>query len=250
MLKFNLLAKSQFRLGTKLEAVGLLLGGQSAEAVSKQMNIPTDLLEKWRKLFESAGKSALRYSADPGELPTLRDVVNNAQKAFPTRLLHGCERVASFFCAQFFGKNDMVHVYLAGVPSVTVVDLDRERCSVMEDIYPKDWKFVIADAFEQASKFFGEGTKFDMVTCDPFSSMASTVAWEKFDLFAGIARKYVIFLYTNDMLLELGVDVSGTIDIRDMSRRLSAKLGKDVNVVEVSKRSSHQGGIYWTGIKL
>lgn len=234
-------SKAKFRVSHKMTAVERVMRGESLQTVAEGLGASVELVEKWHKQFASAGKNHLRYTCDPGEIPTLEALQLSAQKAFPTRLLHGCHSAASFFCAQFYGKNDVIHLYEMGVPQVTLVDLDTAKLAVMRNLYPQDWTILQADAFETAQRMLKESRKFDAVICDPYSSLGSRVAFDEFRVFQALASKLLLFMYSKEMFDELGIEP----DVAALGAAVSKRSGVKAEAVDVIKRSSHAGGIYW-----
>lgn len=230
-----------FRPKVKMEAVQAVLAGESSESVADRIGADPALVSGWHDSFLKAGKAALRFTGDPGEVPRLRDVQLTAQRAFPTRLLNDCRSAAAFFVAQFYGKNDVVHIYNAGIPRVTLVDVDRDKLDVMREIYPSDWDVLYEDAFAVAERFASEGRKFDLVTCDAYSPMSERVAWDTLDLWESIANRYLMLFYTTPMLEQLGAPPEAPV----VADAVSARLGRPVRVIDLIKRSSHLGGVYW-----
>jgi hypothetical protein len=229
----------------KAALVEEVLRGEAAPAVAARAGIDAALLAEWIEAYRDAGRSALRYRLDEDEAPTLDLLAISAQRAFPLRLLHGCQSVLSFFCAQFYGKNDIIHVYNAGVPEVTLVDLDEAKLAVMKSLYPAGWNTRVGDAFSVAEELRSAGRRFDVVICDPYTQMAKTVAWDHLALFRALARKYWFVLYTQEMFDELGVAPGSP----DLAARLAQKAGCPVEIEGVYRRSSHKGGIYWCVIR-
>lgn len=226
----------------KLEAVERVLQGDSIESVATALGIDPEHLGRWHTAFMRAGKAALRYTGDPGEVPSLRDIQQTAQKAFPTRILNGCRSAASFFVAQFYGKNDVIHIYNAGIAQVTLVDLDVEKLGVMRDIYPDDWEVLCEDAFAAARRFREGQRTFDVVTCDAYSGGdAETVAWTGYPLWESLAGKYLLLMYSASMLEQL----HAAPEPASVAEALNRRLDRVVRVVDLIKRSSHAGGIYW-----
>jgi hypothetical protein len=230
----------------KLAAVERVLSGESIARVAAKESLSEELLTKWHKAYTSAGKNALRYNNDPGELPTIKDLRLTAQKAFPGRLLHECRSAASFFCAAFYGKNDLIHVYNAGVPNVTMLDQDAEKLEHMRSIYPDHWETVCGDAFEIVKQLHADGKKYDAVVADMFTGEpGKKVAWDFYDHFSGITGKYLFLMYFQGMLDELGVPAEPA----PLQEALIGKLGRPVNVVDLVRRSSHAGGMFWCVIR-
>lgn len=238
--------KPRWRVSHKVDAVERVIRGEGAQQVAATLGAPLELVEKWHKQFCSAGKNHLRYTSDPDEVPNLDALRLSAQKAFPTRLLHGCNSAASFFCAQFYGKNDVVHLYEMGVPRVTLVDLDAGKLGVMRDLYPADWELIVGDAFDAARQFTSAGRKFDLVVCDPYSTLAGTVAFDHFGLFHSIASKFLLLLYSQEMFDDLQIEPQAEA----LSNAVARRTGLAATAIDVVKRSSHAGGIYWAVFRI
>ncbi len=238
--------KSNFRPKQKLEAVEKVMAGSSTQSAADLVGASEDLVTKWLDAYSRAGRNALRYTGDDGELPRLADLERTGQRAFPIRLMHECDSVASFFCAQFYGRNDVIHVYRSGVPNVTLVDLDETKLDHMRELYPDNWEIIVEDAFSAAERFAKEKRKFDAVICDPYSNLAPTVALERLDLFLEITNKYFLFFCTTDILKTIGSDA----DVDEFATKYADHIGKKVNVKDLIVRSSHAGGVYWCIIEV
>lgn len=226
----------------KFQAVMQILRNEATEQICQELDITPDQLQKWQKLFVSSGKKALAYTCEADEMPRKLEAISfTAQKAFPTRLLHECQSAICFFCAQFFGKNDIIHIYNSGIPNVTLVDLDEMKFARMKELYPKNWKFLCADAFDAAKRLACDGHLFDLVCCDPYTSTAPEVAFDKFKYFQAISQKYVMCLYTKEMFDALGIDP----EPKSLANALHEKHGINIKVKSIITRSSHVGGVYW-----
>jgi len=151
------------------------------------------------------------------------------------------ESAALFFVAQFYGKNEVIHFYEMGVPDVTLVDIDKDRLDHMEDIYPDHWTCVLEDAFSAAERLKAEGKRYDLVMADPFSPMIRETSFDKFPLFRDISNKYVLFIAAQAVFDELGLDATP----ESIQAHYNAHIDPDVKVLDLHKRSNHEGGIYW-----
>lgn len=120
--------------------------------------------------------------------------------AFPTDALEGCRDALLLFGAGFLGVNDGWWVADAGLLA-TVVDLDGGKLELMRAVYPPDWVFVEADAFEFARRGLGVGG-FDFVSVDCFTNLAEQVLAE-LPLWLRLARKALIVTVTADVFAEL-----------------------------------------------
>lgn len=225
----------------KVEAVTRVMAGEEVQVVAASMGIEAPLVRKWERAFRSAGKNALRYTAEPDERPTLRGLRHAAQKAFPSWLVGPSRSAACFFVGQFYGKNDVVHLYSMGMRDVTLVDADADRLEHMASIYPDEWVTHVDDAFERARTWRDEGRTFDLVVCDPYTNMADKVAWDDFELFAALAEQYLCLLYTKDMFDRLGIEPEAAA----LGTALGGRLERSVTCLDVVRRSTHAGGVFW-----
>jgi len=232
----------------KFEVVEAVIQGMDLQEACKQFEVPEDRVEAWLNAFHTAGKRSLRFYAD-GSLPTVEQVEHSAQRAFPYKLFHRVESACCFFTAQFYGKNDVVHLNRVGVKNVTLVDLDKKKLEHMEEIYPETWETVVADAFEFASAALAAGKQYELVVCDPYSGMASEVSFEKGKLFFDLASRFFCSLYTKPMFEDDLGDLQLADDPIQLGRRLGEFYGGEVNVALIAKRSSHLDGIYWVVIE-
>jgi hypothetical protein len=224
----------------KWEAVLRILSGEKTDAVARDLGIDAALLKKWVKVATRSARGALRYTMEEWELPTLRDLEMTAQKGFPIRHLHKADSAVCFFVAQFFGKNDIYHVYKSGIPEVTLVDLDEKRLSHMKTIYPSHWKYEVGDAFEVAESMIQSGNTYDLVTCDPFTSLVSRILENQFRPFSQLARKCYMQLIAFDRLPEK----PASNEPEDVAKIVKS-LAPDMKLLDVVRRSTHAGGVYW-----
>jgi hypothetical protein len=91
--------------------------------------------------------------------------------AYPTDILADCERALVMFGAAFLGVNDAIYMAAAGLADVTVVDIDAGKLDAMQRLYPRTWEFVLADAFDFLDGQLGAGTRYDVVSADPFTDL-------------------------------------------------------------------------------
>ena len=225
----------------KREAVERILSGSLPDAEAQELGISTERMEKLVNHYVKAGKRGLRYTRDPGEKPRLADVEFMRQNGFPAALFTDCDTAACFFCAEFFGKTELVHLSLLGLPEVTMVDIDSDKLEHMAKIYPDSWEIFHCDAFEAAQRFREESRTFDLVTCDAYES--ERVAFDCFEEFASLATRFLVMNFRQRMFEELGV-TGHEPEPSEVHRGMQAR-GIDVNVMSLHKRSSHDGGIYW-----
>jgi hypothetical protein len=232
------------RPGKKLAAVERLMKGESAEEIARSLGATTERLELWHKTFVNAGKRALRYTMEDDEWPELDDIDASAQRAFPMRMMHEFQSVACFYVAQFFGKNDVIHVYKSGIPEVVLVDLDQQKLDHMTKIYPPNWELHHGDAIQVARRFADAGRQFDLVVCDPYSGMVQDILKDNLQPFRSIAKKCIMHFMSVEEMTRLA-------DSTDFDKLAAAyrKLDPTARLVELIKRSSHRGGVYWAVIR-
>ena len=89
---------------------------------------------------------------------------------FPTDLLPGMETALLLFCAGFWGKNDGIFVFEAGVARVTGIDMDAERIAQMRVLYPiENWHLFVNDVYQwtEATLMHDDHRTWDVVILDP-----------------------------------------------------------------------------------
>lgn len=139
---------------------------------------------------------------------------------FPCALLDGKRTALVLFAAGFHGKQDAFWVAEAGLVA-TCVDSDEVLLGEMAVLYPAEWRFQLADAYEYAAS---TRRTWDVVTVDcpsgQFARASSSVA-----VWCSCARSAVV----------LGTGIRTTVDAPDgwyvSGRR---------------RRSAYDGGVYWT----
>ena len=111
---------------------------------------------------------------------------------YPINLLSECSTGLCLFGAGFYGANDAIHMYNAGVRAVQVVDTDGEKLSVMEGIYPPTWVFDTNDVTVWVPKIANAKViTWDIVSVDAPTSMFPWVL-SNFDEIATLANKYLV----------------------------------------------------------
>jgi hypothetical protein len=237
-------ASMSIRPGKKLAAVERLMQGGSAAQIAQSLGTTTERLELWQKTFVKAGKRALRYTMEPDEWPELDDIDASAQRAFPIRMMHQFDSAACFYVAQFFGKNDVIHIYRSGIPEVVLIDLDEQKLNHMRKIYPPNWEIYHGNAISIAKQFANTGRKFDLVVCDPYSGMVQDILRDNLQPFRSIATKCMMHFISSE-------EISRMADSAEFHKLAAAycKLDPTAQLVELIKRSSHRGGVYWAVIR-
>lgn len=236
-------------LGHKDRAAAVLevIAGDDDEAVAARWDVPVAELRIARDRFTAAGRDAVEVLADAASPnPSLDTIRRTAQLAFPTHLFHGVRSAVSFFCAQFHGKNDVVHLYHMGLDDVTLVDIDSAKLAHMAAIYPPTWRAVEQDAFAFAHEQRAANQSWDLVVCDPYSSLAPEVVTTHVAGFVGISSDWVVLLFSQAILDTHGLGANNHDAIADF---VSDHAGTPVECVEVVRRSGHAGGIYWVVLR-
>lgn len=131
--------------------------------------------------------------------PSLEHVAME-KRPYPAELLVGCETGLILFGAAFLGHNDAIHFAEAGVPDVTVVDVDGPRLEEMSTLYRGDgWLFVEADAWDYAAAALEEGQSYDAVSVDTFTGAAMIRSLDDLEAWTSIARKFVTVTITREI---------------------------------------------------
>ena len=126
------------------------------------------------------------------------------KRPYPAELLAGCESGLVLFAAAFLGHNDAIHFAEAGVPNVTLVDVDGERLNEMKDLYRDEtWQFVEADAWEYARTARDYDLAFDAVSVDTFTGPALERSLGDLTAWTSIARRFVTVTATRDVGFQL-----------------------------------------------
>lgn len=100
--------------------------------------------------------------------------------------LSGVRSALVLFAAGWYGKNDAYWIAMADVPEVTCIDIDEEKMSIMEDIYPIDWNFIVGDVFQ-----YEFDREWDIITADCPLALLSVI-WEARHSLAQYAHKALI----------------------------------------------------------
>lgn len=150
--------------------------------------------------------------------PTLTHVAMEA-RPYPTHLLEGCTGGLVLFSAAFLGHNDAIHFAEAGIVT-TCVDIDRERLTEMRSLYPEEWGFVCADAWEFAEARQSERMTWDAVSVDTFTGSAMRRSLGSLDLWCSLAAKFVTATI-DDTVTELVVPEGWTSSLYPRSDRVS-----------------------------
>lgn len=233
------MAEPALRLQAKVAAVERVLGGARCEDAAHEIGVGPDRLERWVRAYVAAGKEGVRYTADPGEVPSLRGVLGAVQSGFPSYIVGQAQSAAAFFCAEFYGRTDVVHLYRLGLRAVHLIDIDAAKLAAMAGMYPPSWTITTGDAFKVVQDMQNAGQVFDLVTSDAYA--ADTVAFEWFDTFAAIARQHLVLNFRQRMFDALAISPEAS----ELSAAMTTHRGAATRCVDVARRSTHDGGMYW-----
>lgn len=152
-------------------------------------------------------------------------VTDTSSGPYPVEHLVGCRTALILFAAGFLGINDACWIADAGLRA-TCVDLDGERLSEMQPMFPKDWTFVRGDAYRNAgfSPMLKVESQWDVVSCDPFTNQFEKCA-DNVDEWCRFARHVVI----------LGTGTHTVVEAPDGWR-----------VADKIRRTDYAGGVFWT----
>jgi hypothetical protein len=192
-------------------------------------------------LFRAGMLEALIYTADTGEIPSAQ-AVSRIAGPFPRSCVEGMATAACLFTCAQYGRQDVIHVYNAGIRDVTLVDLDAAKMDHMKRIYRPEWSYKVGDYRAFLASAIASKTQYDLVTADPNLSHADEVVGEGLGDLVSITRKALCTGYSADLLERDGYKAGG---LEGMSRTISDRLGRNLNVVEVMYRANTA---YWAVI--
>ncbi len=138
---------------------------------------------------------------------------------FPHAVLEDRADALVLFAAGFHGRQDAYWIKQAGIPA-TCVDNDPDLLAAMAPLYPEDWEFVLADAYE----FTDTDRQWDVITLDPFTNQFQRCA-DHLDQWVGLARHTIVLGHGWNTMIAIPAGWVAT-DLR--------------------KRSEYDGGVYWT----
>ena len=177
-------------------------------------------------------------------LPSFDELAAKAgPPAFPPGLLAGARTAACFYSAAFYGLNDVIHLHRAGVGEILLNDLDAEKLAHMRSIYPTCGEVVAGDAEVAARQLAAQNRTFDIVVCDPFTSLTGRMATDLFGLFRSLARRWYIFGITGNDLAAIGAEPTP----EHLGGSLTRLHGGNIAVAALLQRSAYPvvNGVYW-----
>ena len=125
-----------------------------------------------------------------GSYNALTEVAVEA-RPYPTYLLENADTGLCLFSAAFLGHNEAIHFALENV-TTTCVDLDGPRLAEMAQLYPRDWKWAVDDAWKYAEDAFAIGESWDVVSVDTFRGNATEKSLQTLPLWCSIANQTVL----------------------------------------------------------
>jgi hypothetical protein len=157
-----------------------------------------------------------------------------------------------------------VHYQAAALREVALVDRDGTKMMAMQCSFPRAWEYHFADAFAVAQRWAGR-RRFDIVSCDQWSSQFELVAGEHLRTFFDLSHRYLLITVVPGWADHHGHEphwlarsaqsqdfdnavrdaFAGDCVVAELRRVLSARAGFDVPVTGVVRRSDYLGGCYW-----
>ncbi len=191
--------------------------------------------------------AAAADDADNAPLPSLEELAAGAPpKLFPVDLLQGGRSAVSFFSAAFYGRNDVIHLHRAGIREIALNDVDAAKLGYMQSIYPACNELLVGDAVATAQQLAIERRVFDIVVCDPFTSLTGRMITDLFGVFRSLAVRWYIFGLTGDDIAAIG----GEPTREALGDALSLRHGEQVPVAALVLRNllPSQRGVYWGAV--
>lgn len=213
-------------------------------AICGDGELPAELTRRLRDVFEAAAVQALRWTHEVGEIPTLEILREQTSNSFPTQAVRNCKRVLSIFCANFYGRSDVIHIHDAAPEHVTLVDLDLPSLEDMRLIYPAHWTYINQDYETFLHNAAADGLSFDLVVCDPYRGHGKTVAWQLLPTVMRLCSDVFITNYFGEMFEELAV---GPEDVGRLSRAVRGHTGVNIEILNVIHRAAD---VYWVVMRM
>jgi hypothetical protein len=182
--------------------------------------------------FKRGALRILEYTEDDDEIPSLA-LLRTRSLAYPVQHLAGQQSAAAFGVAAFLGRNDVVYIFDAGIPKVTLVDIDERGLGMMKLIYPSHWEYITSGYQEYLGGVRDAGDRYDVVACDLPLWTAEDVAWTHGREFLDLCNRYFITNYTGEMLAQVGF---GTDNLATLSARISERMKAAGRVVGLYPR--------------
>lgn len=111
-------------------------------------------------------------------------------RPYPAHMLPAGGTALALFAAAYLGHNDAIHFARKDMVA-TCVDVDAERLAEMSMVYPDDWTFVDADAWDFARVAQIAEMRWDAVSVDTFIGDATDRSLKSLELWCTLANKIV-----------------------------------------------------------
>jgi hypothetical protein len=200
-------------------------------------DLPPRVVERLREAFKMGALLSLRWTDDVGEIPDA-DIVRSKNGTPLVHLTKGKRKVLDMFCAQEYGRHEVIAVLDACPDQVTLVDYHKEYLDDMRRIYPAEWNYVHADYKEFLREAEEKDWTYDLIVADPWSGMCRQVGLEMLPVIMGRCTDMFICHYGQDMFAELG---AGPDDLDGLSRAIREMTGVDVVATEWVPRGGGAG---------
>lgn len=110
-------------------------------------------------------------------------------RVYPVHLLRDGDSGLCLFAAAFLGVNDAIHMARNRMRAVCV-DTDARRLAEMRKLYPVDWTFATADAWDFAANWTGV-YQWDAVSVDTWTGDLMERSLGSLELWCSLARRVV-----------------------------------------------------------
>ena len=118
------------------------------------------------------------------------DRVSLQARPYPADMLPPGGSGLLLFAAGFLGVNDAIHFARRRMVCMCV-DTNQARLAAMRLLYPHNWAFTAADAWQFAEAAKADGAGWDVVSVDTFTGDATDRSLETLDLWCSLARHAV-----------------------------------------------------------
>lgn len=201
------------------------------------------LEERLTDVFKMAALDRLQWTEDFDEIPTIDIIRKQRPRTFPIDAVKNKNNVLCLFCAQFYGRSDVIYVHDSCPDNVTLVDNNETLLNEMKLIYPKEWKYVCTDYKDFLQQATQERSTYDLIVCDEWPWIAREVVWNHLPSILDICPGTLIVDYYSDMLSELKVQAS---DLDGLSDAVTRKTGVDVAFTQMISRGRDT---YWAVLR-
>jgi hypothetical protein len=197
-------------------------------------------IERLMEVFETGALLGLQWTDDPDEVPDIEVLRAHARMRpyYPVDVLKGKRRVLALFCAEYYGKLDIIHIHDAAPEYVTLLDYNPEFMEGMRLIYPRDWVYVCADYKEFLRDAEAGGLTYDLIAADPWRGMCREVALDRLPEIMRLCTDTLIMHYATETFEELG---AAPEDFPALSRAIERRTGVPIEVTGWVERSRENG---------